>query len=207
LLKKAISKPVFSEQTILALPKQADTPLALTQDRQLLVDSPLLLEKVLGLVRSEWNQVATVLELKRKVAAPLRALLQESIMRRFASRSWPSNIGCLAQKKKPLLFLLGDVMALPARAGSAVDFARAFDEAFHQFDRSRGGHNFVSLVEMRRAVPVDRGTFDSQLQSLRVSGRYTLSGAEGRHGLSSQEREAGIYEDGSLLLFVSRKSS
>ena len=30
-------------------------------------------------------------------------------------------------------------------------------------------------------------------------------GAEGRHGLSPEEREAGITEDGALLLYVSRR--
>jgi hypothetical protein len=42
---------------------------------------------------------------------------------------------------------------------------------------------------------------------LRRAGRYTLSTAEGRHGLSPEEREAGIHEDGATLLYVSRKLS
>ena len=36
-------------------------------------------------------------------------------------------------------------------------------------------------------------------------GRYGLSAAEGRHGLSRQEHDAAIMEDGALLLYVSRK--
>ena len=40
---------------------------------------------------------------------------------------------------------------------------------------------------------------------LRRGGRFSLSAAEGRHGISDEEREAAIPEDGSLLLFVSRR--
>src|SRR5262249_14965848 len=90
LVQKTLSQPAFAGEVILALPKQPDTPLALAQDRQLLVDSPLLLEKVLRLVRSESNQVATSVQLKGKVAVALRSLLEEGIMGRFASRSWPA---------------------------------------------------------------------------------------------------------------------
>jgi hypothetical protein len=43
------------------------------------------------------------------------------------------------------------------------------------------------------------------LQRLRREGRYSLTGAEGRHGISAEERDAGITEDGNLLLFVSRR--
>jgi hypothetical protein len=56
-------------------------------------------------------------------------------------------------------------------------------------------------------VPVDRAAFDTGLHQLRVAGRYSLSAAEGRHGLSPEEREAGITEDGTLLLYVSRRTA
>jgi hypothetical protein len=42
---------------------------------------------------------------------------------------------------------------------------------------------------------------------VRRQGRYSLSAAEGRHGISPEERDAGIIEDGSLLLFASCKGS
>ena len=48
--------------------------------------------------------------------------------------------------------------------------------------------------------------FNAELRKLRVAGRYTLSAAEGRHGISPEEHAAGIVEDGSLLLYVSRKA-
>ena len=120
--------------------------------------------------------------------------------------------------KKPHLFLLEDVhhgrrlerpaparTPVPSNVSPPADFARAFDEAFQRLNHHHGSHNFVSLVEMRRALPMGRDQFDAELRKLRVAGRYTLSGAEGRHGLSPEDREAGITEDGSLLLYVSRK--
>jgi hypothetical protein len=62
-------------------------------------------------------------------------------------------------------------------------------------------------VDLRRALPVDRRTFDTGLEDLRRTGRYILSAAEGRHGISAEEQEAGIHEYGSLLLYVSRALS
>jgi hypothetical protein len=161
------------------------------------------------LTRSEDNQVFTPKDLSKKAVPALREPLAAAIQRRAESRSLPPTVGCLLQKKKPLLFLLSDVGALPAAAVPAAphaDFARAFDEAFQRLDRQRGAHNFVSLVDLRRAVPVPHATFDAGLRQLRQAGRYSLSAAEGRHGLHPDQREAGIMEDGTLLLYVSRKA-
>ncbi len=96
------------------------------------------------------------------------------------------------------------VLALLTAAPS-LDFAASFTAAFDRIDRERGSHNFVSLVLLRQAVPADRAAFDAGLRELRVAGRFTLSGAEGRHGLTAEEQAAGIREDGSLLLYASRK--
>jgi hypothetical protein len=68
-----------------------------------------------------------------------------------------------------------------------------------------GGHNFVSLAELRAALPMPRDLFDRGLQQLRSAGSYGLSSAEGRHGLTAEEQAAAIVEDGTLLLYVSRK--
>ena len=84
--------------------------------------------------------------------------------------------------------------------------AADFDSAFDRLDRQKGSHNLVNLLELRRAVPMDHAAFDAGLQQLRRDGRYTLSAAEGRHGVTPEERAAGIVEEGALLLFVSRKS-
>jgi hypothetical protein len=88
-----------------------------------------------------------------------------------------------------------------------ADFERRFEDAFRRLDRDQGGHNFVSLAFLRPALAdVPRAAFDSELQALRVAGRYSLSGAEGRHGLTGEEQVAGIMENGTLLLYVSRRN-
>jgi hypothetical protein len=206
--KKALAQPVFKEAVLLAVKDCREAPITLAEDRDLLVNSPLLLETMFRLSRSENNQVFTPKDLSKKAVPALREPLAAAIQCRAASRSLPPTVGCLLQKKKPLLFLLSDIGALPAaaaRSAPLVDFARAFDEAFDRLDRQRGAHNFVSLVDLRPVLPVDRPTFDARLQELRRAGRFTLSSAEGRHGISPAEQEAGIPEDGALLLYVSRK--
>jgi hypothetical protein len=88
----------------------------------------------------------------------------------------------------------------------AEDFAAAFEAAFGRLDRQEGSHNFVSLVDLRRALDAwPREAFDRGLRGLRVDGRFDLAGAENLGGLRAEEREAGILEAGSLLLYVSRK--
>ena len=69
-----------------------------------------------------------------------------------------------------------------------------------------GGHNFVSLVELRQAIACDRAAFDAELRKLRIAGQYTLSAVEGRDGITPEQQQAGILEEGSLMLNVHRKS-
>jgi hypothetical protein len=125
--------------------------------------------------------------------------------------------------KKRLFFLLTDVASregerpesfapaeASARSGSLLtpaDFAAPFVTAFDRLDRAAGGHNFVSLVALRPAIPAPRAAFDAGLHELRRNGQFTLSAAEGRHGVTAEEQEAGIREDGTLLLYVSRRLS
>jgi hypothetical protein len=189
--------------------------------------------------------------LKAKVVKPLQEAFLESINRRVADGQLPPDVGRLLHKKKPLLFLVRDIVsgsvecggraqgaqARPAASGvriptadngeknpgsgrteppqtlvaaseQAAEFARAFDETFRRLDGQGRSHNFVSLLELRRGLlRFDRQAFDAGLRELRRVGRYTLSAAEGRQGVSPEEQEAGIIEDGALLLYVSRKLS
>jgi hypothetical protein len=232
LIQGAFSRTAFNEKVTIALKKQnrrdrLESPIALAADRNMLAGSPVLLEVAVTLARSETTQLLTEKDLKTKIAAPLHASFAVALARRVATHSLPPTIGSLLQKKKPLFFLIADVRsglsvihATSSGAGvspdatwrvtesdqAAPDFARAFDEAYERIERERG-HNFVSLVDLRRAIRSDRPTFDAGLQSLRRAGRYTLSAAEGRDGISPEENLAGIREDGSLLLYVSRRLS
>jgi hypothetical protein len=106
----------------------------------------------------------------------------------------------------------GEAAPLPNGGQRALDsqglsFVQAFDCAFQELDRQAGGPNLVSLLDLRRALAVSREQFDQELRRLRLSGRYGLSAAEGRFGLRAEEQQAGLLEDGTLLLYVSRKSS
>jgi hypothetical protein len=220
-LTQALGKEPFRGQALLALPKRPDSPVVLTDDRERLLASPRLLRLVLGTARTPDNQAVSVSDLARKFTQNLQGDFRAAVNRQVSERSLPDDLGVLFVKKKPLLFLLADLNAgsLPARPPvlpqprtppsepkpAPMDFAHRFDEAFVRLDRERGGHNHVSLVELRRAVPMERAAFDAGLQHLRRAGRYTLSAAEGRHGLRADEQDAGIAEEGSLLLFVSRR--
>jgi hypothetical protein len=107
----------------------------------------------------------------------------------------------------PRLAAGADRTVSPEPRAGASGFALLFDQAFARLDQEHGSPNLVSLVQLRQEVPVGRGTFDEGLDQLRRLGRYSLQGAEGRHGISAEERAAGIEEHGHLLLFVSRREA
>lgn len=212
---------------------RALAPVGLAEDAAQLAASPRLLQVVLELCRTPSQQLFTLAEVKKPVAPALAAAFAENIHRRLASRTLPAGIGSLLLKAKPMLFLLSDVHSTSApkrevpaepiqRQGEVpaesvpsptavasssppFDFAVRFDAAFRELERQARLPNFVSLVELRPALACDRATFDAELRKLRLAGRYTLSAAEGRHGIRPEEQDAGIVEDGALLLFVSRK--
>ena len=225
LVKEATALPPFAGRTLSAAPRDPASPLALTEDRDALLRSAVLLEYAVIAVRKPDHQAVAVTDLKKKVAKPLQAAFEAAVVARIAAEKRSPAVGWLHVKKKPHLFLFAD-LNLPVQASGGrkpsdsssnqgadaprspvvVDFAAAFGAAFDQLDRQKGSHNIVDLVDLRSAVPVDRGAFDSGLQQLRRAGQYTLSNAEGRHGITAEEREAGLVEEGALLLFASRKT-
>jgi hypothetical protein len=232
LAQKAFALPAFGSEVLIALAKQdkkqrMDSPVALTRDRDLLAGSPCLLEAVVRLSRTERTQIVSQTELQKRIAPPLVQQFGMALAQRVESRSLPESVGCLSERGKLKFFLVSDVRATQVAGGAVevqpvsppvrptppiapsnapTDFVQAFEEAFDRLDRQRG-HNFVNLVDLRRALMTDRQSFDAGLQSLRRAGRYTLSAAEGRDGISPEENQAGIREEGSLLLYVSRRLS
>jgi hypothetical protein len=217
LVKKALAAEPFRSQALVAMARKPDAPVALATDRDALAASPLLVQAALSAARSADNQAVGFADLKKKLVPPLRQPFEAALARHIAAGHLPPGVGCLRVKKKPHLFFLADLGATappaqpaaapdpPPPAAPPQDFARLFEEAFDRLNRERGSHNLVSLVGLRRALPVGRAAFDTELQRLRRAGRYSLSAAEGRHGISPEERDAAIPEDGSLLLFVSRR--
>jgi hypothetical protein len=229
LLKKAMARPEFREKAILALkpPKDLqDSLVARVEDLEFLAESPLLLEAAIQSVRTPTNQVIELGQLKKKVIPKLEQAFTASVQRRIEEHSLPAIVGSLLQGKgKQLLFLTADINSgkakdatpsrnevtppapAPAPVGSPVPFAQAFDEAFRRIEEQQRHKNLVNLVDLRRALSVDRAVFDAGLRELRMAGHFTLSAADGRHGIGAEEQEAGITEDGALLLYVSRKLS
>jgi hypothetical protein len=227
-VKKALNKKHFLQQAVRAHAKNQDAPVALAADLDRLAASPLLLEFLLRQVRNDKTQAFTVAMLKKGAAGKMQKPFQEAVNRHLAQGTLPAGFGWISLQGRKHLLLLSDVhvggakareappppapapvTALPAApepAAAPADFRAAFDDAFDRLDRAGGGHNFVSLTELRRAVPLPREEFDRELRLLRQSGRYEFSAAEGREGIGPEELAAGIPEEGSLLLFVSRKT-
>lgn len=87
------------------------------------------------------------------------------------------------------------------------DFAREFHSAFEALDRRNGSTNFVKIADLRQALSqFTRDEFDAGLRELRMDGAFSLDSHEGLHGsLSDDEREAGVREAGSLLVYASRR--
>jgi hypothetical protein len=227
LIQKAIAKRAFQRRVVVARAKDQDAPIALTADLESLAGSSLLLEFMLRSLRTPSNQAFSPAQLKAKTSRKLQASFQAALRRQIGDGTLPPTVGWLMIHRTKKLFLLADlhtgrqesgVTALrpsvePSIRGegaltgepSVRPFAQAFDQAFAELDRRAGAHNFVSLLDLRAALSVSREVFDRELQELRIAGRYGLSAAEGRHGLSPEEIAAAITEDGTLLLYVSRK--
>lgn len=181
---------------------------------------------------SEKSPAQSIADLAKKLTERVKKPFQAAIKDRIESRSLPAEVGWLPNKGSKLLFLLSAVQtsgprssfgAQPprAQAGQApsiaraadvpsnggLEFAPAFRTAFDRLDRDNRATNFVRLLDLRRALPrFDRERFDQGLRQLRLDDEFTLSGHEGRLGpLTDEEREAGVREVGSLLVYVSRR--
>jgi hypothetical protein len=231
-IDKAIGKRSFQKAVVLARGRHRDSPIALTSDLESLAGSRLLLEFMLQTVRTPSNQAFSVAQLKAKTSRQLQPAFRAALERQIDEGSLPPTVGWITVNRTKKLFLLTDLhvgrqatdlptlqpsvpspirsaelsVEEPATPGEPeYAFADAFARAFDELDRMSGGHNFVSLVDLRAALPLPREAFDRGLQSLRHAGSFGLSSAEGRHGLTPDERVAAIMEDGTLLLYVSRK--
>jgi hypothetical protein len=95
------------------------------------------------------------------------------------------------------------------RRGKGLDQS-ATDKILRAYEQlnaraSRWARDFISLVDLRREAHLGRSEFDGAITDLRRRGVLSLSAAEGRHGISEEERQAGIREEGSLLLFATRR--
>lgn len=170
-------------------------------------------------------------DLARRVMPDLQGRLEHAVKDAAARLSLPHGIGWVSFKGEPLFFLTANLQPASARPGAPVheqasasrqgepgpaasgdpfsprDFAQAFRAAFEILDRRNGSTNFVKLADLRQALEdFSREEFDAGLRKLRIEGRFSLDSHEGLHGsLSHEEREAGVREAGSLLVYASRR--
>ena len=219
IIAEAFKNPVIQGKLLIVDLKKAGCLIAFQQDQDQVLKSAKLVEFLIHANRKANEQAFAVDNLGK--GTPLKSLIVDALKAQIETNSLPPTVGWMWIGKKQCIFLIDDVRrsrqteAPPAPAPgkpaaqpvSSGDFARAFDETFTRLDHHHGSHNFVHLKEIRKALPFSRDAFDAHLRELRLAGRYTLSAAEGRHGLTAEEREAGIVEDGSLLLYVSRRLS
>jgi hypothetical protein len=213
LLPRARKSAPFATRVALLTRKPKDPLIVLAEDVERAAGSPVVLTFLLETSRTATARAFTLSELKGPLAKPAQAPFGDWVNRQIEARALPVGVGWIGARRQRFLFFLEDVrgrltesgMTPPAPPAPAADFDTAFDDAFMRLDRRVGSHNFVSLVELRRALAFDRATFDTGLARLRRAGHYSLSAAEGRHGLTEEQRAAGITEDGTLLLYVSRR--
>jgi hypothetical protein len=213
-IKQAPGKEPFRSLAVFVAAKRSlSSPVVLADDVDRTASSPAVLAAMVAAARTPKNQAVSFSEVKKKLGKALHDAFLQGLERRIQEGALPAEVGLVRIKGRTLLFLTEDLaenrqpaptVARPAPLPvTAIPFEQRFDEAFRRLDR--GGDNLVSLVDLRREVREERATFDAELNHLRRAGRYSLSGAEGRHGIGPEEKAAGIIEGGNLLLYVSRK--
>jgi hypothetical protein len=173
----------------------------------------------------------TVGDLAKRVPE-LKQRLEHAVRDGAARLSLPRGVGWVEFKGEPLFFLTENVKPSASRAASPAtgpepaphrqpaqaarssedafsprDFMQAFRAAFEALDRRNGSTNFVKLAELREALAdFSRDEFDAGLRRLRMDGVFSLDSHEGLHGsLTDEERDAGVREAGSLLVYASRR--
>lgn len=213
-VKKALALPRFKNAVLFGMKAQAGAPIAFEEDAERLAISDLLLLEAIRQARTGTHHAINMADLKKKVTRPVQSSFAHSLVRRWEDAVLPPGVGGILQKKAPVFFLLEDLVRGTGLNGHSEAKQRpvtqeaagdAFDAAFQEADRERGGHNFVSLVDLRRRLAMESSDFNRLLHEVRSAGKYTLSAAEGRHGLTAEELDAGIREDGSYLLYVSKR--
>ncbi len=221
-LTEILSARSFSSRTILAIRGNLLSLVAFRGDADLLAESPSLLLFLLQSTVTAENQAISLTELKKNLDRRLKESFEKNVEEKAKQGSLPEQVGGLRIKGKLHLFLWETLQTAQSTEHASApeqesaepipralngDFSTIFWQAFDRLNQETGSHNFVSLVDLRKAVSCSVPEFDAGVQKLRQEGLLTLSAIEGRHGISQEERRAAIQEEGSLLLFVSRKNA
>jgi hypothetical protein len=174
----------------------------------------------------------TPAETVKRLIPELRPRVERVVAEGIEREQLPADIGWVTVKGKPLLFLAERVRNAAFRPAAQAeahasrthrqtapesssshgdfrpdDFVQAFRAAFDILDRRNGSTNFVKLSDLRDTLSAfSREEFDAGLRKLRMEEVFSLDSHEGLHGsLSHDEREAGVREAGSLLVYASRR--
>jgi hypothetical protein len=192
------------------------------------LDLPEVVEHVLrhGLQRYRTTSTTafTPYELSKKFRGASGRRVKDMLEQALQQGSLPPGLGAVRRRGHVYVFRLESVITgarnqptrpepdpsqsvhprEPPRTGH--DFRSKFDTAFKRLDAEGRGLNFVKLHDLRLSLPeYDRTAFDAGLRQLRIEGRYELNTAEGSHRrLTDDEREAGIVEAGTRLVYCQR---
>jgi hypothetical protein len=172
----------------------------------------------------------TLSEAKGRLVPELQEPVLKALERGIERQELPEDVAWVVTRGKPYVFLTENLRPGAARLSRSVecesptpshvadgaphdlarparDFDGAFREAFEQLDRRNGATNFVKLADLRHTLAeFGREEFDFGLRKLRLGGEFSLDSHEGLHGsLTPEERDAGVREAGSLLIYVSRR--
>lgn len=195
----------------------------------------LLVKKFAKSTESGGKSVETTLFAARDIAARVikekdwQATFATGIERRADEHTLGDKVAWLRVKGVRCFFLRKDIephgpippTELPAPTRTPVspalvtdmsppadsDFAAHFVDAFARVDERTGGRNFVKVMDLRKELSrFSRTQFDAGLRELRIADRFTMESAHGGTvRLTDEERQAGIQEGTSLLVYVSRK--
>ena len=184
-----------------------------------------ILEFTLSHAKNSTDHAFSAAELEKKIRGSAGALVRKALEQRLRNGALPPRLGAI-RRKTTVVFRLEDLVtgSAPARAPRSEigrsqfetepvvrrelkpDFRTQFDAAFERLDQEGRNLNFVKLLALRKALPqFERASFDEGLRQLRIEGRYDLNSSEGTHGqLTDEERQAGIVEAGSRLVYCQR---
>ncbi|VTR92393.1 Uncharacterized protein OS=Sorangium cellulosum (strain So ce56) GN=sce5405 PE=4 SV=1 [Gemmata massiliana] len=219
--KKAVKRPEFTAAVVQVKMTSKDVFVVPNGDAFGRFVTGTLLTHLLGKCKRPNAHAFPVNELVAHVSKADQSQITGLLNRPDLAAELPAGVGCVLlgggkSGSQNAFFLLEHLRtAQPvARSVAALnqapppppaDFVATFDAAFARIDRERGSNNFVSLVDLRAALPaVPRETFDTCLRQLRRDRRYVLSSDERYDGITPEQQAAAIREEGEFLLHVSR---
>ncbi len=219
-LKKLASSARFLAHAAPLLDKHLDSPIAVRAEADGMARRAVSIELLVRTARTDKKRLIARKELLKKASASVRPAVQAFLEEQLAAGGSLGAVAAIRDGREWKFFLLDDLeptavrwrlTSTPTNGESPADlatFAAQLAMAFDRLDGESGGHNQVSLRQLRTALPAwERAAFDSRLSSLRQSGEYTLSGMQHRGGVSPEDQEAGIREGGVLRIFLSRLRS